>query len=104
MMSTYKTSHLVEYMELRSMEENVEWSLEIRHLEGLFNNGLRMYFGVQLDNDGNILSDIQQPYEGFLSKWVKVNEWLMNDYNPTDEDWDDFRVIDGDLKKKRVKR
>ena len=67
----YKTEHLYEYMKKRSKAEKQKWGLSIDYLEGVFDCGGRTFFGVQISDDGMILSDDQQPYKGFFSKTLK---------------------------------
>lgn len=67
------TSKLVRYMKDRAFFENVSWSLEDSWIEKMFvQKGTRIFFGVVLDDLGNILRDEKQPifYEG----WVARNE------------------------------
>ena len=85
-----KTERLVEYMELRSQVEETEWGLDTDYLEPYFINGVRHFFGVQLDNDGNILSDTQQPFKGFIDKYRIVGGWLRDDHTPSDDEWDEL--------------
>ena len=85
-----KTERLVEYMELRSQVEETEWGLDTDYFEPYFINGVRHFFGVQLDNDGNILSDTQQPFKGFIDKYRIVGGWLRDDHTPSDDEWDEL--------------
>ena len=86
------TEQLVEYMELRSEVEEVEFDKDyISSIsEQWFNKGVRSFFGVQLDNDGNILSDTQQPFKGFIDKYRIVGGWLRDDHTPSDDEWDEL--------------
>lgn len=61
-----KTTQLVNYMKKRSKIENQIWDLPKEFLESHFHIGLRNFFGVELDNNGNLLWDAQQPYDGFF--------------------------------------
>lgn len=57
-----KTSMLVEYMKARSNFENRKWMLEDSWVEMMFvQKGTRIFFGVVLDDLGNILRDERQP-------------------------------------------
>ena len=70
-----KTKKLIEYMKVRSTIEEVEWGMPDEQMEMMFDMGVRYIFGVSIDNSGNLLSDDQEPYGGFLDRWnnVEVN-------------------------------
>ena len=90
----YKTELLCDYMEIRSEVngEDFDKGYILKNSEGLFNVGCRNFFGVLLDDDGNVLSDEQQPYEGFVDNFHKVFGWLKDDnYTPTDEEWNELK-------------
>lgn len=57
-----KTSNLVDYMKKRAIFEGVGWQLPDEYLENFFiQKGTRIFFGVVLDDLGNILEDRNQP-------------------------------------------
>jgi len=65
------TKKLIAYMKDRAVFENVEWNLEDSWIETMFvQKGTRIFFGVILDDLGNILRDERQPlfYQGWLSR------------------------------------
>lgn len=65
-----KTRNLIDYMRKRAEFENVGWELPDVYIENLFiQKGTRIFFGVVLDDLGNILRDDQQPefYENYFS-------------------------------------
>ena len=64
-----KTEKLVRYMKLRSKVERVEWGLDTDYLENHFDFGIRHFFGVHLDDKGNLLFDDQEPFKGFFGNW-----------------------------------
>jgi hypothetical protein len=64
-----KTDKLVRYMKLRSKIEGTEWGLDIDYLENHFDFGIRHFFGVHLDDKGNLLFDDQEPFKGFFNNW-----------------------------------
>jgi hypothetical protein len=66
-----KTRKLITYMKNRSEMEGVEWGLQDETIEGLFNSGLRLFFGVELDNEGNLLKDSQEYHKGFFNWFNK---------------------------------
>lgn len=49
------------YMRARARFERQQFTLLPAFFEDEFNKGCRKFFGVSLDNDGNLLSDEQQP-------------------------------------------
>lgn len=67
-----KTKQLFEYMLLRSKIEKSKWKLSNKYLENLFSSGIRVFFGVHLDDFGNILYDEQEPVEGHLQLLKQV--------------------------------
>jgi hypothetical protein len=63
-----KTAKLIEYMKSRAEYEGVKWTLEDSFIENFFiQKGTRIFFGVVLDDLGNILEDRQQPI--FYNNW-----------------------------------
>lgn len=64
-----KIANLVNYMKERAIFEGVSWQVPDDYLENLFvQKGTRIFFGVVLDDLGNILEDRNQPefYETFM--------------------------------------
>jgi len=47
----------------------MEWGLDTDYLEPYFKNGGRHFFGVHLDDKGNLLFDDQEPFKGFFGNW-----------------------------------
>lgn len=58
-------------MKIRSETEGVEWKLNEFYLDEWFNDGCRQFFGVRLNDDGNLIDDDQEPFEGFFIKTTK---------------------------------
>ena len=56
-----RTNKLNHYMKLRAAWEKLPWDLDVAFTEGYFRQGVRNFFGVDLDNRGNLLRDLQQP-------------------------------------------
>jgi hypothetical protein len=75
----YKTKKLITYMKNRSEMEKVEWGLEDSMIEEMFNSGLRLFFGVELDEEGNLLKDNQEYHKGFLDWFNKKYKEVNND-------------------------
>ena len=53
-------------MKIRSETEGVEWKLNEFYLDEWFNDGCRQFFGVRLNDDGNLIDDDQEPFEDFF--------------------------------------
>lgn len=63
-----KTANLIEYMKSRAEYEGIKWTLEDSFVENFFvQKGTRIFFGVILDDLGNVLEDRQQP--AFYNSW-----------------------------------
>ncbi len=58
-------------MKIRSETEGVEWKLNEFYLDEWFNDGCRQFFGIRLNDDGNLIDDDQEPFEGFFIKTIK---------------------------------
>ena len=58
-------------MKIRSETEGVEWKLNEFYLDEWFNDGCRQFFGVRLNDDGNLIDDNQEPFEGFFINTTK---------------------------------
>jgi predicted transcriptional regulator len=48
-------------MKARAAYEGVVWKLTNNFIQRNFDVGIRTFFGVQIDNAGNLLEDTQQP-------------------------------------------
>lgn len=64
---------LIQYMRLRAAYENVKWELTENDLLPYFTKGIRNFFGVVVDDFGNIVNDEQQPSFFFSYKSASVN-------------------------------
>jgi hypothetical protein len=61
-MTNFKISKLVDYMKYRVKLENANWEIADSELENFFvQKGTRKFFGVLLDDLGNILRDEKYP-------------------------------------------
>lgn len=56
-----KMKNLVDYMSKRAAFEGVEWTLTEGFLQAHFNQGIRTFFGVEIDGAGALIRDDQQP-------------------------------------------
>lgn len=52
---------LVQYMKARADFENLKWELTEKDLYGYFKQGIRNFFGVIIDDGGNLIEDNEQP-------------------------------------------
>jgi len=57
---------LMFYLMCRSEVEKVPFELEYDFFIEMYNQGIRNFFGVEINNEGEILSDEQEPKEGFI--------------------------------------
>ncbi len=62
-------------MKLRSVIERRRWSLGTDYLEPYFIKGVRKFFGVRLDNNGNLLFDDQEPIAGLFENWERAYKY-----------------------------
>lgn len=61
-----KTKNLYRYLKKRSKIEKVKWGLPKSYFEHHYWSGIRNFFGVQIDDNGKLLFDEQEPYDGFF--------------------------------------
>ncbi len=66
-LENYKTGKLSSYMKVRVILERTKWEISEDYLDKLFDSGIRFFFGVVLDDEGNLLYDLQEPYKGFFN-------------------------------------
>ena len=52
---------LVQYMKSRAEFENLKWQLTEKDLFIYFEKGIRNFFGVVIDDHGNLIEDNEQP-------------------------------------------
>ena len=62
----FTTTKLFNYLKIRSKIENVPFEIDEKYFEKLFKSGIRMFFGVMVDDSGLLIFDFQEPYEGFF--------------------------------------
>jgi hypothetical protein len=55
-----KMKVLCAYMKKRAVHEGVEWALTEGFLQHYFDRGTRCFFGVEIDDEGQLLRDEQQ--------------------------------------------
>ena len=68
---SHLTEELFDYMTYRAAQEKLEMSLEHKWFAVHFHAGYRSFFGIELDDEGNLLSDSQQP--NMLEAWRARN-------------------------------
>lgn len=64
---------LIQYMKARAKFENQEWELTENDLTTIFDQGCRSFFGVVVDENGNLLEDQQQPSFFRSQRWNSIN-------------------------------
>jgi hypothetical protein len=62
--------HLISYLKLRSKVEGVGFKLNDKFFIDNFNYGLRIFFGVTVDENGFPLFDEQQPSDSFYEDFL----------------------------------
>ena len=62
--------HLISYLKKRSVVEEVGFNLDDEFFINHFNNGIRGFVGVTIDDNGFPLYDEQQPYDTFHEDYL----------------------------------
>ena len=61
--------NLISYLRNRASVESAVVGEEMEEfMAGLFNGGVRCFFGIEIDDAGNLLADSQEPYPGFFEE------------------------------------
>lgn len=60
------------YLYHRAAYEKETYNLDASFYQHAFDDGIREFFGVYLDDEGRIMFDMQEPYEGFLSNFLNT--------------------------------
>lgn len=61
---------LKEYLAYRAEIEGVRFNLDEAFFESGFNQGFRVFFGVHLNDLGEIIFDEDEPVDGFLIEFL----------------------------------
>jgi hypothetical protein len=61
---------LHDYLQNRSVEEGCSWELNTQFFETYFNDGIRKFFGVCVDNQCVIQYDEQEPNNGYCDDFI----------------------------------
>ena len=64
---------LVLYLTERAKEEGVSMELDESFFVQYFRTGCRTFFGVIINDHGNLLYDAQEPRVNFLKEWLQRN-------------------------------
>ena len=59
---------LIAYMKKRATMEGVIFELDLDYFQGVFDFGVREFFGIKLDDQAQMILDEQEPQEGFFEK------------------------------------
>jgi len=59
---------LIAYMKKRATMEGVIFELDLDYFQGVFDFGVREFFGIKLDDQAQMIFDEQEPQEGFFEK------------------------------------
>ena len=78
---------IIDYLTYRAWHEGVGSELDEKFFQENLDAGIRLFFGIETDDEGNPLSDVQEPEKGFLEDWLADPE-LARPKGITKEDWD----------------
>ena len=59
--------NIYNYLKIRAFSEGENFELDVEYFEQLFNDGIREYFGVKVNDEGEMIEDTIQPQ--FFSIW-----------------------------------
>ena len=68
-------SNLFAYLKYRYLLQDIEFNEDISMYEDLFSSGQRVFHGVLLDDEGNLIKDNQEPENNCLE------DFLLNQRN-----------------------
>ena len=63
-------SSLFSYLKYRYFLQDIDFSEDISMYEDLFSSGQRVFHGVLLDDEGNLIADEQEPEINFLEEYL----------------------------------
>ena len=63
-------SNLFAYLKYRYFLQGIEFNEDISMYEDLFSNGQRVFHGVLLDDEGNLIKDNQEPENNCLEDFL----------------------------------
>ena len=63
-------SNLFSYLKYRYFLQNIDFNEDISMYEDLFSSGQRVFHGVLLDDEGNLIADEQEPEMNFLEEYL----------------------------------
>ena len=61
--------NIYNYLKIRAFSEGENFELDLEYVEELFNDGIREFFGVKVNDEGEMIEDTIQPQ--FFSNWRK---------------------------------
>ena len=61
--------NIYNYLKIRAFSEGENFELDLEYVEELFNDGIREFFGVKVNDEGEMIEDTIQPQ--FFSIWRK---------------------------------
>ena len=61
--------NIYNYLKIRAFSEGENFELDVEYFEQLFNDGIREFFGVKVNDEGEMIEDTMQPQ--FFSIWRK---------------------------------
>ncbi len=63
-------SNLFSYLKYRYFLQDIDFNEDISMYEDLFSSGQRVFHGVLLDDEGNLIADEQEPEMNFLEEYL----------------------------------
>lgn len=63
-------SNLFSYLKYRYFLQDIDFNEDISMYEDLFSSGQRVFHGVLLDDEGNLIADEQEPEINFLEEYL----------------------------------
>ena len=63
-------SSLFSYLKYRYFLQDIDFNEDISMYEDLFSSGQRVFHGVLLDDEGNLIADEQEPEINFLEEYL----------------------------------
>ena len=63
-------SSLFSYLKYRYFLQDIDFNEDISMYEDLFSSGQRVFHGVLLDDEGNLIADEQEPEMNFLEEYL----------------------------------
>ena len=67
----FEIIRFLNYLKYRAEHQGVPLALDEGCIMESFHVGVRLFFGVTIDDNGLPIHDRDQPYDGFLEEWLE---------------------------------